>query len=63
MAAEEMTRWLAEHFASYATKLHQEQLDGGVIPLGDPAKDLPGVIQTTRPTPIRRTGNGKVWPQ
>ena len=63
MAAEEMTRWLAEHFASYATKLHQEQLDGGVVPLGDPAKDLPGVIQTTRPTPIRRTGNGKVWPQ
>jgi c-di-GMP-related signal transduction protein len=62
MAAEEMTRWLAEHFASYATKLHQEQLDGNAVAVSDGAKDLPG-IQTTRPTPIRRTGSGKVWPQ
>jgi hypothetical protein len=61
MSAEDMTRWLAEHFASYATKLHQEQLDD-VVAVSDAAKDHSGGIQTTRPTPIRRTGNGKVWP-
>jgi diguanylate cyclase (GGDEF)-like protein len=62
MAAEEMTRWLAEHFASYATKLHQEQLDSNMVAASDSPSELSGVVPTTRPTPIRRTGNGKIWP-
>jgi diguanylate cyclase (GGDEF)-like protein len=62
MAAEEMTRWLAEHFASYATKLHQEQLSSDVVAVSDGPSDRSSVVPTSRPTPIRRTGNGKVWP-
>jgi diguanylate cyclase (GGDEF)-like protein len=62
MAAEEMTRWLAEHFATYATNLHQPQVDGDAVAVSDVADDVSGAMQTTRPTPIRRTGNGKVWP-
>jgi EAL domain-containing protein (putative c-di-GMP-specific phosphodiesterase class I) len=62
MAAEDMTRWLAEHFASYATKLHQQQVDGASTPAIDGSGDGSEPIQTTRPTPIRRTGRGKSWP-
>jgi diguanylate cyclase (GGDEF)-like protein len=65
MPAEEMTRWLTEHFASYATKLRHQQEDGAdTIGLGGPPQPpevLPDVLPTIRPTPIRRTG-GKVWP-
>jgi EAL domain-containing protein (putative c-di-GMP-specific phosphodiesterase class I) len=61
MAAEEMTRWLAEHFASYATKLRLEQSDDESV-AATATDDISGAVQPTRPTQIRRTGNGKIWP-
>jgi diguanylate cyclase (GGDEF)-like protein len=63
MAAEEMTRWLAEHFASYATKLRLEQSDSDSAAATAAAEDGPSAVQTTRPTQIRRTGSGKIWPR
>jgi diguanylate cyclase (GGDEF)-like protein len=62
MAAEDMTRWLAEHFASFATKLRLEQSEADSVAATAAADDISAPVQTTRPTHIRRTGNGKIWP-
>ncbi|MGZ4591318.1 MAG: putative bifunctional diguanylate cyclase/phosphodiesterase [Actinomycetes bacterium] len=57
MPAEEMTRWLAEHFAGLATRLRHEP---DALPF---AKDVArGESSSSEgPTPIRRTGNGDLW--
>jgi EAL domain-containing protein (putative c-di-GMP-specific phosphodiesterase class I) len=57
MPAEDMTRWLSEHFERYATRLRQEADDTADTPVVAAESDTPA----TPPTPIRRTGNGDRW--
>jgi diguanylate cyclase (GGDEF)-like protein len=54
MPADEMTRWLAEHFSSLATRLHQQTEPHQTRTPEAGSGDDPAAA----PTPLRRTGNG-----
>jgi hypothetical protein len=54
-----MTRWLTEHFASYAVRLHNE-LPGPPAESERPAQPAAETPPAAEP-PVRRTGNGGRW--
>jgi diguanylate cyclase (GGDEF)-like protein len=58
MPESEMTRWLTEHFASYAVRLHNEP---PVSSTDDERPVEPAVDTPPAQPPVRRTGNGGRW--
>jgi hypothetical protein len=60
MPAEEMSRWLAEHFATFATQLRQN-VDPAVR-TSESRNPAPTRTPENGPAPLRRAGNGDLWP-